>query len=298
MATIITSIDDLDFNITDVAEMQQPGSVLMVTPDYFSVEYVINPHMKNQVGMVDKVNARRQWETIYQSFERLGYNTLCIQGAKDLPDMVFSANQSLPGLTPDGQKKAVMSLMHADQRKAEVPFFEQWYRRHEYEVCYLDEEHIQQFEGMGDALWHPGRRLIWGGYGFRTDLKAYEQIAKIFEVPVIALELTSDYFYHLDTCLCLLNEKNVLIYPNAFTAESLEIIHQAFTHVIVADEKEAKELFACNAVCPDGQNVIIQQGCEKTNKKLQQAGFEIIPVETDEFLKSGGSVFCMKLMLW
>ena len=31
---------------------------------------------------------------------------------------------------------------------------------------------------------------------------------------------------------------------------------------------------------------------------LREAGFEVVELDTDEYLKSGGSVFCMKLMYW
>ena len=63
-------------------------------------------------------------------------------------------------------------------------------------------------------------------------------------------------------------------------------------------EREARELYACNAHSPDGQNVIIQRGCTDTGAALGEAGFNVIEIDTDEFLKAGGSVFCMKLMTW
>jgi N-dimethylarginine dimethylaminohydrolase len=71
-----------------------------------------------------------------------------------------------------------------------------------------------------------------------------------------------------------------------------------FERVIEAPENEARGLFACNAHSPDGRHVVIQRGCTETNTALEQAGFAVIEVDTDEYLKSGGSVFCMKLMTW
>ncbi|MCH8031512.1 MAG: hypothetical protein IIB09_06825, partial [Bacteroidetes bacterium] len=95
-----------------------------------------------------------------------------------------------------------------------------------------------------------------------------------------------------------LDETTVLIYPDAFRPEGLELIHAHFDRVLEAPAGEARELFACNAHSPDGKNVIIQRGCTETNHQLSEAGYEVIEVDTDEFLKSGGSVFCMKLMFW
>jgi N-dimethylarginine dimethylaminohydrolase len=140
--------------------------------------------------------------------------------------------------------------------------------------------------------------MLFGGYGYRSSLEAYETVTKLFDVPVVAFELVTPAFYHLDTCFCSLNEETVLIYPAAFKPEGVEIIKKLFKNVIEANQHEAEELFACNATCPDGKNVVIQKGCVEVNSRLRELGFTVHEVETEEFLKSGGSVFCMKMMVW
>lgn len=298
MPDVITSVDQLDLKITDLPAMRVPKETLMVTPKHFSVEYVINPHMAQNVGSVNKMEAQNEWDVLKSTFEQIGIKVHVIEGEKGLPDMVFCANQSLPFESDTGEKHVYMSIMHSEERKEEVPYIEQWYRRNGYEIHYLDENEIDDFEGCGDAIWHTGRRLLWGGYGYRSTLQAYEEISKTFEVPVIALKLIDEDFYHLDTCFCVLDEETVLIYPGAFTDEGLELIDSVFDRIIYASKYEATKLFACNATCPDGKNVIIQQGCTDVNKNLRDAGFSIHEVSTYEFLKSGGSVFCMKMMVW
>ena len=298
MAQLITSAEQLDFNINDLPDMPLPEEVLMVRPLHYSVDYVINPHMADQVGKVDTIEARNEWDLVRALFDQVGMKVRIIEDQEGLPDMVFCANQSLPYIDKNGDRQVLMSIMHADQRKKEVPYIEQWYRRNGYEVNYLDEDKISDFEGCGDAIWHTGKRLLWGGYGYRSSKKAYKQISDLFDIPVITLELVSESFYHLDTCFCVLNETTVLIYPDAFTDDGLELINSVFDHVIEASKYEAEELFACNASCPDGRNVIIQQGCTDVNKNLRDAGFSVHEVSTYEFLKSGGSVFCMKMLLW
>ncbi len=298
MSNVITSADQLDFSLNEIPDMQLPTQVLMVEPTHFSVEYVINPHMTDNVGTVDKMEARNEWDKIKSTFLQIGIEPHVLEGQEGLPDMVFCANQSLPFISKDGKKHVYMSIMHAEQRKQEVPFIEQWFRQAGYEVHFFDETEIDDFEGCGDAIWHTGKRLLWGGYGYRSSVQAYRKISDTFDVPVIALKLVDDAFYHLDTCLCVLDENTVLIYPGAFTDEGLQLINSVFENVINASEYEAKKLFACNATCPDGNNVIIQQGCTDVNKNLRDAGFAVHEVSTYEFLKSGGSVFCMKQMVW
>ena len=90
-------------------EIPRPGRVLLTTPDYFRVEYVINPHMEGNVGSVDPAAAQAQWEALRSTYDDLGTEVSTVDGAPDLPDMVFCANQTLPYQTPGGE------LMATDQ---------------------------------------------------------------------------------------------------------------------------------------------------------------------------------------
>lgn len=298
MADIITDKDTLVRTLKATGPTPVPQQTLMATPEHFDVEYVINPHMEGHIGTVNRDKARWQWEVVRDKFRLLGLKVHEIRGEPGLPDMVFTANQSLPFIDAKGNRHAIMSIMHSAQRKEEVPYIEQWYRQNGYGIHYLDDARVSDFEGMGDAIWHYKNRFLWGGYGYRTSLQAYEAVSDTFGVPVAMLELVHPSFYHLDTCFCVLSDNCVLIYPPAFTPGGLELIHAGFSTVIEAPDREATELFACNACCPDGKNVIIQKGCKTVNRELKANGFAFHEVDTSEFLKSGGSVFCMKLMLW
>lgn len=297
MASVITQSSQLNFTLKETEPMPFPGRAFMVTPEYFDVAYVINPHMEGNIGTVKKEAARREWETVKAAFAGIGLPVSVIDGVSGLPDMVFCANQSLPYIDPDGRRHVVLSTMHSEQRHDEVPFIEQWYRINGYEIHHLPGS-IHDFEGMGDAIWHSGKRLLWGGYGYRSSLDAYEFISGTLDVSVVALELTHASFYHLDTCFCSLDANTAIIYPGAFTNTGLKLIHKLIPNIIEAPPDEAEEKFACNATCPDGRNVVIQKGCSETTRQLTNAGFIVHEVETDEYLKSGGSVFCMKMLLW
>ncbi len=279
-------------------EIPRPNRVLMTTPAHFRVAYVINPHMAGNIGTVDAGAARQQWEALRDAYDGLGVEVATAEGAEGLPDMVFCANQTLPYQTPGGARGVVLSRMHAPQRKPEVEHYARFFGGQDYEVHHLDADLGGDFEGMGDALWHPGRYLLWGGHGYRTDPEIYQRLSSALGFPIAALSLTDPDFYHLDTCLCPLDEHTALIYPGAFDDDGLGLLHYYFERVIEAPEDEARGLFACNAHSPDGEHVIIQRGCTQTNAALQESGYQVIEVDTGEFLKSGGSVFCMKLMYW
>ena len=298
MKKVVTKVDQLDFTLGEIEPMPAPGKVLVVNPSEFDVEYIINPHMSGHIGDIDKEAAFKEWAALKKGYESLGMYVEEIEGVKGYPDMVFCANQSLPNITNDGKKQVVMSVMHAPQRKGEVSHIQKVYEKSSYEIVHLDESKFSDFEGMGDAIWHFKKRLIWGGYGYRSSIDVYSHISETFKTPVIALELIDDRFYHLDTCFCVLNEETVMIYSKAFTEEGLKLIRSVFPNVIDTNDYEAAELFACNATCPDGKNVFIQEGCTEANKAMEAAGFIVHEFSTNEYLKSGGSVFCMKMLLW
>ena len=164
-----------------------------------------------------------------------------IGGAEGLPDMVFCANQTLPYLTPGAEKGVVLGRMHTPQRKPEVEHYARFFEAEGYETTELDPDLPGDFEGMGDAIWHPGRYLLWGGYGYRTDPQVYERLGSKLGFPVLTLSLEDPDFYHLDTCFCPLDEETVLIYPGTFDDEGLETIRAHFPRIIEAPEDEAPE---------------------------------------------------------
>jgi N-dimethylarginine dimethylaminohydrolase len=96
----------------------------------------------------------------------------------------------------------------------------------------------------------------------------------------------------------VLNSKTAVIEKSAFDKDGLESIMSYFEKIIFADERENMEYFVCNCHCPDGKNVIVQKGSKKFKDDITKTGFNLIEVETGEFIKSGGSVFCMKLMFY
>jgi len=296
---VYTTPTEVDFELTECLPCPSPSRVVLADPRYFNVEYVINPHMSGHIGTVDTARARQQWKALRAVYSALDVEPLVAEGQPGLPDMVFCANQTLPYFQPATEERGiVLSRMRAPERRPEVPHFEDFFHDLDYAVQSLPDGIDSDFEGMGDAIWHPGRYLLWGGFGFRTDRDTYAALADLLEVRVMALSLGDPEFYHLDTCFSVLDEESVLIYPGAFEDDAIGLIRRFFSTVIEAPEGEARHQFACNAHCPDGTHVLIQEGCTVTSQRLRDAGFRPIDLDTSEFLKSGGSVFCMKQMIW
>lgn len=269
----------------------------MCAPDHFDVVDVKNPFMNGQAGAVNRILARKQWEDLRTAFEAVGTPISLIGAVPGLEDMVFCANQTFVGLTQKMERVCLLGQMRHSSRRREVPAFEAWFLKNGYRIARLKDPH-QLFEGAGDALWHPGKRLIWGGYGFRSQPEAYEEVADIFETPVVLLKLVNEKFFHLDTCFCPLTPESVLIYPSAFDAASLELILKIFPVVLTASETEASRFMACNAAVVDGRTALLQRGASSVARHMGGMGLKVVEVDTSEFIKSGGSVYCLKMFLY
>ncbi len=294
---VITRVDDLPEDLLERARgMPLPDGVLLCPPDYFRVVDVKNPFMEGQIGRVDTARAHLQWDRLKRALEGLPLQVRTLAALPDCEDMVFAANQTFVGLDRKGQKLCVPSRMKHPSRRREVPAFVRWFQSHSHQSVELGG--TGYFEGGGDAIWHPGRALVWGGHGPRSEDTVFPELARIFQVPVLLLDLITDRFYHLDTCFCPLNQETVLIYPPAFSPGSLTLIQRVFPTVLRAEPAEASELMACNAAAFLDRHVVIQRGATQVNRLLKATGLEVIEIETGEFLRSGGSVFCLKMSFW
>ena len=271
-------------------------AVLMVEPTYFDVLYEINPHMKGNIGTVDKALALKQWMDLRDTYRTIGFEVHTLQGVAGLPDMVFAANQSFPFMTRENRFKVILSKMASDLRQPEVAYFAQWYRNNQYDVIEQTNPPIE-FEGMGDAIWHPSRRLLYIGYGFRTNFGALQRAANCIGCDVVGLELINPHFYHLDTALSVIDEQTALYVPEAYTETGIAMLKKQFENLISVPLLEAQVGFVTNGHSPDGHHFIVQKGNTHTVEALKSLGYIVVEVDTSEFMKSGGSVFCMKMML-
>jgi|SRR5579884_2727609 len=279
--------------IEQIPVMELPNQLLMCPPQFFQVREVKNEFMRSHIGNVDAARARIQWEQLRSTFEDCGITVQLLDALPECEDMVFTANPSFNGRAANGERICVPSRMAFSSRQPEVAAHRAWFDMHGYTIKELPED-VERFEGGGDALWHPGRELIWAGVGARTERRAHDALGAIFGVRVVSLELADPRFYHLDTCFCALSERTVLMYPGAFTESGLAQIRELFADVIEVDEEEATRSLACNAAAFHGDAVVVQAGAARIVRELTRRGFTVREVETGEFLKSGGSVFCMK----
>ncbi|MBI4302692.1 MAG: amidinotransferase [Chloroflexi bacterium] len=261
-------------------------TLLMCPPDYYSIEYEINPWMSRR-RKVDTVGAQRQWQELYTVLtQEMGARVELLTPVKGLPDLVFTANAGLVW-----GKIFVSSNFRYQERVGESSIYRSWFEEHGYEVRGLPER--QHFEGEGDAFL-VGENLFCG-YRFRSDIRSHLLLGEIAGKRALSLELADPRFYHLDTCFCPLNRDVVLFYPGAFDDYGRRVIREYIPHPIEVSEEEALR-FGCNSVVI-GNEVVISTGCPVLKARLMDEGYTVYELNMSEFIKSGGGAKCLVLFI-
>jgi N-dimethylarginine dimethylaminohydrolase len=265
--------------------MRRNPRILMCPPDFYGIEYEINPWMSRSRGSEREV-ARTQWQRLNAALLEIGVKVELMEPRLGLPDLVFTANAGLMF-----KDRFFSSRFRHSERARESPFFDAWFGEHGYRVEHFPKE--QYHEGAGDALFCGD--ILFAGYRFRSDVQGQMWLGEQIGKRVLPLELVNPRFYHLDTCFCPLEPGAALWFPDAFDHYGRKVIETHIPRLLPVVEKEAFR-FGCNAVVV-GKKVITNTGCEELGRDLRQLGFEPIAVELDEFLKAGGSAKCLTLRL-
>ncbi len=273
--------------------------ILMTDPEHFTVSYAINPWMRPGVWAVDAAGHRREaraaFEALRGALGEAGARVETMPGSPGLPDMVFPANAAVVL----GRRAVMARFRHPERQGEEAPFraaFEGLVERGLLDAVEMLPEGCLQ-EGAGDCLWDAGRRLFWVGYGPRSTLAGGLAVGAALGREVVALELVSERFYHLDTCFCPLSGGEVLFYPPAFSAETLMRLRQVVPaeQLIEASEEDAAR-FCVNAVCL-GRTVVMASAAPRLGQRLAERGYTLREVDLAPFILSGGGAFCMTLRL-
>ncbi|MCA2213460.1 dimethylargininase [Jidongwangia harbinensis] len=258
-----------------------PRTYLMCRPTHFAVTYRINPWM-DPAAPYDNALAVRQWETLRQTFLDLGHTVELIEPLAGLPDMVFAANGAT---VVDG---TVLAVQFRDAERAdEAPAYRAWFESRGFEVH--DAKHTN--EGEGDILL--AGDVLLAGTGFRTAHAAHAQAQEVFGRPVITLQLVDPAYYHLDTALCVLDDRTVAYLPEAFSPGSQAVLRRLFPDAVHATATDAAVL-GLNAVS-DGRTVVLPVQATALTAALRERGYETVGVDLSELRKAGGGPKCCTL---
>jgi N-dimethylarginine dimethylaminohydrolase len=212
-----------------------------------------------------------------------------------LPDLVFPANAAIVL-----DRCVLLARFRFPERQGEEPVFAAAFadlqRRGIVDHIFELPAGVFQ-EGAGDCIWDAERGFFWAGYGPRSSRESIPVISDVFGQRVVALELASERFYHLDTCFCPLAGGNVLYYPPAFTPAALaELRHRIPESQRIEASGEEAAAFCVNAVNL-GTQVVMAKAPASLKGKLAARGYHLSEIDLSPFMLSGGAAYCMTLRL-
>jgi len=260
-------------------------TILMCAPDYYGIEYEINPWM-SRGRQSDPEASRAQWEALRDLLASLGARIELIPPVSGLPDLVFTANAGLVW-----RETVFLSRFRPEARQGETAVNEDWFRAHGFQTELPPDQ--WSFEGAGDALFCG--ETLYAGYVIRSDAAAMQWLAGRIGCRVIPLQLVDSRYYHLDTCFCPLSTTEALYFPPAFDAYAQKALEAHVPQLIAVETREA-ERFCCNAVVL-GRHVVLNTGCPRLEEELTRRGYIPHSTELGEFIKAGGSAKCLTLRL-
>jgi N-dimethylarginine dimethylaminohydrolase len=251
---------------------------VMCPPTHFAVEYAINPWMVAGTP-VDRDLALAQWEALRRTYLALGHEVTVVDPVPGLPDMVFAANAAtiVGGRVYGARFRFPERVPEAAAYRGALP------------GVYSEPRFVN--EGEGDLL--VAGDVVLAGTGFRTDPRAHAEAARVLRRPTLTLELVDPRFYHLDTALAVLSEREVAYLPAAFSARSRGILAGRYPDAVLASAVDA-EVLGLNAVS-DGRHVVLPAAATGLAAALAERGFEPIGVDLSELLKGGGGPKCCTL---
>ncbi|MEZ6113556.1 MAG: hypothetical protein R3C99_21470 [Pirellulaceae bacterium] len=152
--------------------MFSQSHILMCPPDFFGIEYEINPWMNRQ-RQADHGLAIEQWCRLHETLTSLGATVSLLEPVPGLPDLVFTANAALIY-----QDQAILSRFRHPQRQGEEAHNESWFAAHRFHIQRLTD--TMYFEGAGDALFCGDN--LFAGYRIRSDARSLQHVGKLLDV--------------------------------------------------------------------------------------------------------------------
>ncbi len=262
----------------------RPRRYVMCRPTWFAVEYAINPWMQPGL-LVDAERAMLQWEGLVETYRAHGHEVEIVEPLPGQPDMVFAANGAL--VIGD---RAYGSQFRHPERTGEALAFSEWLLDAGVEVTPAS----YPSEGEGDFLVLGD--VVLAGTGYRTAREAHAEAAEALGRPTLTLDLVDPHFYHLDVALAVLDDgrgdapADIAYLPSAFSLEARRLLAERFPDAVTVTREEAMT-FGLNLVS-DGLHVFVPTEASDLARRLHERGYLPVPVELDEFRKSGGSVKC------
>ncbi len=259
--------------------------VILCEPTYMKIQDIINEtqrryHKEN----IDVDRAVEQHNKFHEILRENNITTHLLSPKNTFPEQVFTRDI---GFTVG--RTLFISDMKMPVRQGEEIELRNWLSARGMSYIDLVED---ETEG-GDVLVHGN--TVYIGLSDRTTFEAVERIQSYLpDYNVIPLPIHEDIL-HLDCIFNIISDNEALIYPEGLRGDDITRLSSQFDLIDVCREEQFT--MGVNVLSIGNKKVISLPINKGVNKELRDRGFEVIEVEFDEIIKSGGSFRCCTLPL-
>ncbi|GEN55438.1 dimethylarginine dimethylaminohydrolase family protein [Halobacillus faecis] len=259
--------------------------VVVAKPSYMKIAEIINETQKHyQHQNINVKKALQQHKHFVSILEDHEIEVIQLPSQPNLYEQVFTRDI---GFTI--HHRLFISTMSEKVRKEETDVLRSWARQNNIKI---EEELLSSIEG-GDVVVDGTR--VWVGETQRTSRQAIRELqSRLPDHQVIPVPLRRDIL-HLDCVFNMIDESTVILYPPAFTKNSLKAITARYKVIEVTEQEQFT--MGPNVLSIGNRKVISLPHNESLNAQLKGNGFHVIPVDLSEIIKSGGSFRCCTLPL-
>lgn len=294
--------------------MKETPSQLPIPAFVMNFPFTLDTSNPNNVWMQEleeealKINkgvAYRQFLDLYQF---VAGNSLAyiLPATGNFQDLVYVANLGIYLPHIKDSNNIIMANFTSEPRQGEEKVGKPFFESMDYEV------HMCPFKWEGEAdLKYLYDNVYIGGYGIRSDIKAYEWMEEKFDMKIIKLEMVDEYLYHLDCSIFPLTKEKTLVCTELYNDDELAELSQ-YTTVIdigiddtlngIANSVRLGNTILCASNISEmtraDENYEAEKAKINTLEKICfNEGLEPVFFNLSEYMKSGAMLSCMMMHL-
>jgi len=280
--------------------MNFPFSLSTADPNNIWMQELTDDELK-----VNKPKAYKQFMDLYQ-FMAGGSLVHLLPSEGNLQDQVYVANLGLQLPHIKNENHILLSNFTSDPRKGEELVGEKFFNQMGYKT------HISPYKWEGEAdIKYLYDNVYVGGYGIRSNIKAYEWMEENFDMNILKVAMVDEYLYHLDCSIFALNQDQTLICTELYDEDEIKMLEK-HTEIIDIDVEDAlggltnsvkygNMILCASNISEMKKSHEYYEGekhkIETLEKICSNAGMEPVIFNLSEYMKSGAMLSCMVMHL-
>jgi N-dimethylarginine dimethylaminohydrolase len=260
--------------------------VIVCEPRFMAIRQVINRIQEAFAEEnIDTQLACAQFARFTNKLVQAGIQVIRLAPDRRFPEQVFT--RDIGFVIGD---RLFISSPEAHIRHNEIEILIQWLQREN--IPYIRVPH-HPIEG-GDVI--VDRDKVWVGLSGRTTEAAASSIKAHLpaSLRLIPVEI-DDRYLHLDCLFQPVSHNEALVYPKGIAPEALNLIKKHYDCITITDEEQFH--LGTNIFSIGGKRVFSLPQNQRINAELEARGYQVMPVDLSEIIKSGGSFRCITLPL-